>query len=106
MTRLNAVLLIALVLCGLSLVSAQFQARQLFVQIEAQQALTRQLDIEWNQLQIDQTTWSKHSLIEEAAARDLHMQAAIPSRSQYITLPTQTGGAAELHDLQSGGAPK
>jgi cell division protein FtsL len=70
------------------LVSSQYQARRLFIDLDTAQLAQRKLDIEWNQLQLDQATWSKHGLIEMAARRDLQMQPATPNRTQYITLPT------------------
>ena len=59
--RLNVVLLMALVLCALSLVNAQYQSRRLFIELERAQALARQLDIEWSQLQLDQSTLGLHA---------------------------------------------
>jgi cell division protein FtsL len=84
--RLNAVLLAALVLCALSLVNAQYQARQLFIELERAQTLTRQLDIEWSQLQLDQSTLGLHSRIDALARRDLNMVPLTHERTQYLTL--------------------
>ena len=58
--RINLLLTTLLVLCALSLVNAQYQARRLFIELERAQALARQLDIEWAQLQLDQSTLGKH----------------------------------------------
>jgi cell division protein FtsL len=82
--RLNLVLTIALVLCALSLVNAQYQARRLFIELERAQAQSRQLDIEWAQLQLDQSTLGKHARIEANARRDLNMVALTPARTQYL----------------------
>jgi len=70
---------------ALSLVNAQYQARRLFIEIERAQAVSRQLEIEWSQLQLDQSTLGKHARIEENARRDLHMVPLTPARTQYIT---------------------
>jgi cell division protein FtsL len=83
--RLNIALLIALVLCALSLVNAQYQSRRLFIELERAQALARQLDIEWSQLQLDQSTLGKHARIEAVARRDLHMVPVTSARTQYLT---------------------
>ncbi len=88
MSRLNTLLIAILVACALSLVTAQYNERRLFVELERAQADTRKLDIEWNQLQIDQTTYSKHSLIDSIARRDLQMQPVTPARTNYLTLPS------------------
>jgi cell division protein FtsL len=86
MTRLNALIAFVLVLCALSLVSSQYQARRLIGDLELAQNEQRQLDTVWNQLQLDQASLSKHQLIDAAARRDLGMQPATPSRTEYITL--------------------
>ncbi|HEY8607219.1 MAG TPA: cell division protein FtsL [Noviherbaspirillum sp.] len=82
--RLNLILTVALVLCALSLVNAQYQARRLFIELERAQATARQLEIEWSQLQLDQSTLAKHARIEANARRDLAMVALTPARTQYI----------------------
>ena len=98
MTRLAAVFALLLVLSGLSLVSSQYRARQLFIDLDRAQVAARKLDVEWRTLQIDQTNYSKHSLIETAAERDLKMQKPSQRRIQYITLPEH---AAATRDLKS-----
>ena len=55
MNRLTFFLLAALILCALSLVSAQHQARTLFVALERAQAEERQLDIDWSRLHYQQS---------------------------------------------------
>lgn len=83
--RLNLLVVTMLVLCALSLVTAQYQARQLFIELERSQSLARQLDIEWAQLQLDQSTLGKHARIEANARRDLSMVSLTPERMQYLT---------------------
>ncbi|HEY1148339.1 MAG TPA: cell division protein FtsL [Pseudoduganella sp.] len=83
--KINIVLTALLVGCGLSLVNAQYQARHLFIDLERSQALARQLDIEWAQLQLDQSTLGKHARIEEIARRELNMTPLTPNRTQYLT---------------------
>ncbi len=84
--RLNLILTIALVACALSVVNAQYQARSLFIELERAQATARQLDLEWAQLQLDQSTLGKHARIEANARRDLNMVPVTPARTQYLTL--------------------
>jgi cell division protein FtsL len=84
--RINFILTALLVMCALSLVKAQYRARQLFIQLEGAQSTARQLDVEWAQLQLDQSTYGKHARIEANAKRDLNMIALTPARTQYLTL--------------------
>jgi cell division protein FtsL len=87
--RVNIVLTAALVVCALSVVNAQYQSRRLFIELERAQATARQLDIEWSQLQLDQSTLAKHARIEANARRDLNMVAVTPARTQYLTMGAQ-----------------
>ncbi|MFC3108626.1 cell division protein FtsL [Undibacterium arcticum] len=82
--RLNLLLTGLLVICALSLVNAQYQSRRLFIELERAQSQARQLDIEWAQLQLDQSTLGKNARIETNARRDLHMQALTAARTQYL----------------------
>ena len=84
--RIAFVLTIMLVLCALSEVKAQYQHRQLFIELERAQAQARQLDIEWSQLQLDQSTLGKHARIEAIARRDLHMMPVTQASTQYLTV--------------------
>ena len=57
MTRVNLLLLAVLVACALSLVTSRHQARRLYVALERAQAEARAYDIEYGQLQLEQSTW-------------------------------------------------
>jgi cell division protein FtsL len=45
------------------------------------------LQVEWNQLQLEQSRLAKASLIAEAAERDLKMQGVEPARTLYLSVP-------------------
>ncbi len=83
--KLNVVLAALLVGCALSLVNAQYQARHLLIDLDRAQTLSRQLDIDWAQLQLDQSTLGKHERIEAIARRDLNMTPLTATRTQYLT---------------------
>ena len=85
-SKLNILLTVLLVLSALSLVNAQYQSRRLFIELERAQALARQLDIDWAQSQLDQSTLGKHARIEANARRDLNMIALTSARTQYLTM--------------------
>jgi cell division protein FtsL len=83
--KVNLVLLTLLVACALSLVNSQYQARHLFIELERLQQQARQLDIDWAQLQLDQSTLGKNARIEQIARTDLNMTPLTPARTQYLT---------------------
>lgn len=100
--RLNVLLTVLLVLSGLSLVNSQYQARRLFIELERAQAMTRQLDIEWAQLQLDQSTLGKHARIDVNARRDLKMVTLTPERTQYLTAAAEVSPhASKMPQLPS-----
>jgi len=84
MTRLNLVLFGVLIACALTLVTSQHQARKLYVELQKEQELARQFEIEWGQLQLEQSTWAMHARIEKIAARSLGMRVPPTSRIQVV----------------------
>ncbi|MBY4899324.1 cell division protein FtsL [Cupriavidus sp. AU9028] len=84
MNRLTFFLLAALILCALSLVGAQHEARTLFVALEREQAEERQLETEWSRLQYQQSALSKSARIADAARAQLKMTPVVPGRTQYL----------------------
>ncbi|MBC7500122.1 MAG: cell division protein FtsL [Herminiimonas sp.] len=93
-SRLNLVVTALLMACALSLVNAQYHARSLFIELERAQGIARQLDIEWAQLQLDQSTLGKNARIEASARRDLNMMPVTAARTQYMVPNAPLNGAA------------
>ncbi len=87
--RVTVLLLIALLLCALMLVKTQYQARHLFIELERSQTEARQLEVEWSQLQLDQSNLGKHERIQASAIKELDMVPVTAERTQYLTLHSQ-----------------
>ena len=83
--KINMVLAAVLVMCALSLVNAQYQARNLFIELGKLEQQAKQLDIDWAQLQLDQSTLGKNERIEQIARANLNMVPLSPARTQYLT---------------------
>lgn len=83
--KLNIVLTVAVVGCALSVVNARYQARHLFMELERLQQQARQLDVDWAQLQLDQSALGKNERIEQIARSELNMTPLTPARTQYLT---------------------
>lgn len=88
MTKLNFILFAILILCGLGTVTSQHKARKLYIELQQQQNLVKQYDIEWGQLQLEQSTWAVHSRIEQVASSHLQMRVPEAARVRVI----QSGG--------------
>ena len=84
MTRLNVILLVLLVVSALSLVTSRHQARKLFVELEREQAQARSYEIEYGQLQIEQSTWAMPARIEKIAREQLRLQLPDASHVEVV----------------------
>lgn len=88
-TRLYLALIVLLSLCALMLVYSQYQTRKLFIELEMAQTQTRQLEMEWSQLQLDQSTLGKHARIEAAARKELNMVHITPANTQFMMMKSR-----------------
>jgi len=84
MTRLNLILFFVLIFTALGSVTAQHKSRKLYFELQQQQDAARQFDVEWGQLQLEQSTWAMHARIEYIAAQQLHMQVPDNKRIQVV----------------------
>lgn len=59
------------VMSAMALVYTKHESRKLFVELETLTHERDELNIEWGQLQIEQSTWATHARIEQVATEDL-----------------------------------
>lgn len=85
--RLTFILLAALMACAMALVASQHKARKLYVELQKEQAVAKQLDVEWGQLQLEQGTWGTHGRIERIATRELNMRLPAAGRVEVVVTP-------------------
>lgn len=85
MGRLNLILLAILVVCALALVTSQHRSRKLYVELQKEQDIARQLNVEWGQLQLEQGTWAMHARIEKIATQALGMRVPPSDRVRVVT---------------------
>lgn len=81
---LNALLLAAVVVCALSVVTSQHKARKLYIELQEQKEFAQQMDVEWGQLQLEQSTWAAPARVEKIAAQQLRMQLPKEGQVQFI----------------------
>jgi len=89
--RLNLLLLCLAIACALGVVTSQHKARKLFVELQKEQELARQMEVEWGQLQLEQSTWAMPTRVEKIASRQLQMQLPKSEKIQFIRMQ-QVGG--------------
>jgi cell division protein FtsL len=61
------------VVSSIALVYTKHESRKLFVELEGLTHERDDLNIEWGQLQIEQSTWATHARIERVATDDLSL---------------------------------
>ena len=83
MTRLNTLLLLAILASALGVVTSQHKARKLFQAMDAEHERARQLDVEYGQLQLELSTWAASTRIEKIARERLEMRA--PDAARIVT---------------------
>ena len=84
MARLNLLLLALLTACALGLVTSQDKTRKLFADLEREQDTAKKLDVEWGQLQLEQSTWAMHARVAKIARERLHMSVPEANRTQVV----------------------
>jgi cell division protein FtsL len=74
-----AVLWVAVLASSLGVIYAKQEARNRFNELQKLTKARDDLDIEWGQLQLEQSTWATHGRVEQVARDDLRM--VIPQAS-------------------------
>ncbi len=92
MTRLNFVLLVALVLSALALVQTAYEARRLFAEIERAKAELARLESDHARLVAERQAQATNLRVERLARDRLQMTAITPQVTQYVS-DAKSGGA-------------
>ena len=72
---------------AIALVYTKHESRKLFIELESLTRERDELDIEWGQLQIEQSTWATHARIEKVATDDLRLSR--PDSSEIYVIEQQ-----------------
>jgi cell division protein FtsL len=60
------------------------RAREMFVELERLSARRDNLEIEWGQLQLEQSAWSTQAFVERVATAKLHMAMPPPKEIEIV----------------------
>ena len=85
MTRINLLLLVALVLSSVYLVRVSYESRRLFAALDKAQNESRQLEIEHERLKSEKQSQATPLRVEKVARDRLAMRNATPAVTQYVT---------------------
>ena len=61
------------------------RSRDIFVELESLNARRDNLEIEWGQLQLEQSAWSTHAFVERVASTKLRMATPPPKEIEIIS---------------------
>ena len=87
MGRLCFFVATVLMLSAISLVTARYQARQLYIELDRSRTSARDLQITWRQLQLDRAEHSRNAHVDKIARESLKMIAIVPDKTIYINQP-------------------
>jgi cell division protein FtsL len=63
---------------------AKHRSRQLFIELERLNSARDNLEVEWGQLQLEQSAWSTHAFVENVARARLHMATPVPQDIEIV----------------------
>jgi cell division protein FtsL len=95
MVKLNLLLMAIAMACAMGVVTSQHKARKLFIDLQQEEAQAKQMEVEWGQLQLEQSTWAMHARIEKIASSQLQMKVPDPTRIQIVPAQDSPQGAAQ-----------
>lgn len=86
MTRLNLVLLVAVLASALYLVHTQYDSRRLVTELDKVTSEARRLETDNERLQVEKRAQATPLRVEKLAREQLHMRSASPAITQYVSL--------------------
>lgn len=84
MTKVHLLLLLLVIICALSVVTSRDKARKLFAELQKEKDRSQQMEVEWGQLQLEQSTWAMPARVEKIAIDKLQMQVPKGRQVQFI----------------------
>jgi len=84
MTRLNLVLLVAVIASALFLVHTQYQSRRLYAELDKAVSEARRLETERERLEFEKRAQATPLRVEKLAKEQLSMRTATPAITQYV----------------------
>jgi cell division protein FtsL len=79
------VLWVAVLASAAGVVYVRHEARSLFIELESLSAERDRLNIEWGQLQLEQSAWSNHGFVERVANDKLRLVLPQPAEVRIVT---------------------
>lgn len=87
MTRLNVLLVLAIVASALVLIRTAHESRRLYAELDRARNQQGQLDVELKQLEAERRAQATNLRVEKTARERLAMRAATPALTFYVADP-------------------
>ena len=84
MSRINLVLLLAVVFSAMYLVNVQYESRRLFTELDKAQSEARRLGSELERLKVDKRAQAASARVEKLAREKLQMRVVSPAITTYV----------------------
>lgn len=101
MTRLNLVLLLAVLASSLYLVNVQYDSRRLFSDLDKAHSQARRLEIDKERLQVEKRAQATPLRVERLAKEQLQMRSTTPAITHYVTYGDASPAAAGTVNVAS-----
>ncbi len=86
---LTVVFALVCVVSAVAVIYTKHESRKLFVGLEQLKTERDELNIEWGQLQIEQSTWATHARIEQKATDELALVRPDAAELNVIARPIE-----------------
>ena len=106
MTRLNVLLLVALIFSSLYLVRVSHDSRRLFAELDRTRNEERLLDSEYERLRSEKQSQATPLRVEKTARDKLAMRNATPAVTQYVSYARSVSASAAAPASTPSGAER
>jgi cell division protein FtsL len=96
MTRLNLMLLLAVLASSLYLVNVQYESRRLFSDLDKARSQAHQLEADNERLQVEKRAQSTPLRVERLAKEQLQMRSTTPAITHYVTYGAESSQAVAV----------
>ena len=91
MTKVNVILLLALMASGLYLVRVSYESRRLYNELDRARNEEKMLEAESKRLDAERAAQATHLRVEKVARDKLKMRTATPAVTMYVTDAVASG---------------
>jgi len=93
MTRINALLLLAVVATAIYLVRVQYESRRLFSELDKAHSQARHLAMDVERLEVEKRAQASPGRVERLAREKLDMRQPNPGTTTYLSYPADQPGS-------------